>query len=277
MQVHHLSCFTMCPPLGRVIINDVGRMVCHCLLVESSAGLVLVDTGIGKSEQEDLRATLGRRFAAMAGARGDPELAAVRQVVRLGLDPADVRHIIVTHLDLDHAGGIPDFPGAKVHVYQPELDAARARATLLERERYRPHQLAGADLVGHPADGEGDDWYGFRAVRPLPGLVDIALVPLLGHSRGHCGIAVRARQGWLLHCGDAYFHTGEVAAGRPRCSLGLRIFQRIIATDNTARQANQARLRALARTQGSEVQLFCAHDPREFDAFATQPPARLFA
>lgn len=32
----------------------------------------------------------------------------------------DVRHIVLTHLDLDHAGGLPDFPHAKVHVHATE-------------------------------------------------------------------------------------------------------------------------------------------------------------
>ncbi len=29
------------------------------------------------------------------------------------------------------------------------------------------------------------------------------LVPLFGHTRGHCGVAVRTEQGWLFHAGDA--------------------------------------------------------------------------
>ncbi len=35
---------------------------------------------------------------------------------RLGYSINDVRHIILTHLDLDHAGGLHDFPNAAVHV-----------------------------------------------------------------------------------------------------------------------------------------------------------------
>ncbi|WP_223281445.1 MBL fold metallo-hydrolase [Streptomyces antnestii] len=37
---------------------------------------------------------------------------AVRQVAALGYDIEDVRHIVLTHLDLDHAGGLRDFPPA---------------------------------------------------------------------------------------------------------------------------------------------------------------------
>ena len=41
-------------------------------------------------------------------------------------------------------------------------------------------------------------------------------MPLVGHSRGHTGIAIHGDEGWLLHCGDAYFHHGEVATP-PAC------------------------------------------------------------
>jgi hypothetical protein len=42
----------------------------------------------------------------------------------------------------------------------------------------------------------GDTWYGFQGIRPIKGLDnDLAFVPLLGHSAGHCGVAVRNAQG----------------------------------------------------------------------------------
>ena len=52
LKIHHLNCGTMCPhgaPFinGHGKITDNGHMVCHCLLIESNDGLVLVDTGFG--------------------------------------------------------------------------------------------------------------------------------------------------------------------------------------------------------------------------------------
>ena len=60
--------------------------------------------------------------------RFDPRLTAMRQIERLGFSPREVRHIVMTHLDFDHTGGIEDFPWAAVHVSARELDAA-SRAT----------------------------------------------------------------------------------------------------------------------------------------------------
>ena len=77
--------------------------------------------------------------------------------------------------------------------------------------RYRPAQLSGVANWA-PVHPGGEDWFGFKAVRALPGTRDdVLLVPLPGHSRGHCGVAIRTPSGWLLHCGDAYFHRAEVA------------------------------------------------------------------
>ncbi len=270
MRVHHLNAGTMCPILGRSLNRDA-KMVCHCLLVETGDGLVLVDSGFGLGDLADPTRKLGRPFATIVRPRTDPEETAIRQVERLGFRAADVRHIVVTHLDLDHAGGIPDFPGASVHCYRPEHVAATAPPTFNERHRYKPHQFGGARFVVHEPDGEGDRWFGFQAVKPLAGL-DLALVPLVGHTRGHAGVAVRSDAGWLLHCGDAYFHSEEMSVAQPRCPALLRAFQRIMAVDDAARRQNQARLRELVKSHGAEIRLFCAHDPSEFAEMSAKPP-----
>ncbi len=99
----------------------------------------------------------------------------------------------------------------------------------------------------------------------LPGIdPEIVLVPLLGHSAGHSAIAVRDGDGWVLHCGDAYFHRGQVETP-PHCPPALRAFQAAMAVDNSARTANTERLRELGREHGDEVRIFCAHDPVELD------------
>jgi glyoxylase-like metal-dependent hydrolase (beta-lactamase superfamily II) len=269
MRVHHISAGTLCPRVG-------ARMVCHCLVVESNDGLVLVDTGMGLADLAAPGQRLGRAFAAVVRPSLDPAGTAVRRVEALGFEAADVRHILVTHLDLDHAGGIPDFPGATVHAYRPEHGAAQARATYNERNRYKPGQWQGAKWALHDADGQGEGWFGFTAVKPLAGL-DIAIVPLVGHTRGHAGIAVRDDSGWLLHCGDAYFDAGEMNVDAPTCPWHMRAFQRIIAVDDAARRANQDRLRALVRDHGSEVRVFSAHDSSELTRLAVSAPPRVAA
>ena len=139
MKIHHLNCGTMCPYGGRLISGEGGltgaRIVCHCLLIEAGDSLVLIDTGLGTGDVAHPYRTLGIPFTAGFGVQADPRETAVAQIRELGLDPADVRQIACTHLDLDHAGGLPDFPDAEVHVFAPERDAA-VRPSLRERLRY---------------------------------------------------------------------------------------------------------------------------------------------
>ncbi len=91
-----------------------GHGVIHCLLVDTGDGLALVDTGWGLRDCTDPSPAV-RQFADLVGSSRDVTETAVRQVARLGYDPADVRHIFLTHLHLDHAGGLPDLPQATVH------------------------------------------------------------------------------------------------------------------------------------------------------------------
>lgn len=250
----------MCPGAGRLRLVP-RELVAHCLLVETDDRLVLVDTGFGVDDLLQGMRRLGPS-PLLLGVRRDLDLTALHQVRALGHSPDDVTDIVLTHLDLDHAGGLSDFPGARVHVRGEELAAAR-RPSLQERARYVPAQWAhGPRWVEHTAGG--DTWFGFDSVSATGG--DVVMVPLPGHTRGHTGVAVRRPEGgWLLHAGDAYFHAGDKEQPR-RCPPGLRVFQRAMAIDNSARLRNLARVQQLHREHPDEVTVFCAHDKSELDA-----------
>ncbi len=79
------------------------------------------------------------------------------------------------------------------------------------------------------------------------------------------GLGVRTDDGWLLHCGDAYFYRGAMDVDEPHCTPGLKIFQQLVVTQRAARNTNQKRLRELKRDHGKEVNLFCSHDHVELE------------
>lgn len=261
-RIHHLNCGSMAPVAGGRLMP--GRMVAHCLLIERADGLVLVDAGFGTADLLHPGKRLGRGFVRMVGPSLDPAETAVAQVRGLGFDPRDVRDVVLTHLDLDHAGGIGDFPTARVHVHATELEAAQ-HPKLRERGRYRSDQWShGPNWIPHVE--RGDDWFGLRSVKAVAD--DVLLVPLHGHSRGHSGVAVRRPEGgWLLHAGDSYFFHGETATP-PTFHRGLSGFQTVVQADKEARLANQERLRELRLRHGHEVRIFSAHDPVEYDELA---------
>jgi len=251
----------MCPRGARMLAGEGGllattRLVCHCLLIEGAEGLVLIDTGFGLDDVRRPR-QLGLAFTMLVRPVLDAQETAHSQIRGLGFDPGDVRHIIATHLDLDHAGGLPDFPAAEVHLLGRELEAA-LHPGLRERQRYiAAHWSHGPRWVQH--EPGGDRWFGFESVRVLPDSdQEILLIPLPGHTVGHTGVAVRRGDRWLLHCGDAYFHHGEVETP-PHCPPGMRAFEAVNQLDGEARRHNVERLRELAQRHGGEVELLCSH------------------
>ena len=249
MRVHHLNCGTMRTP-GL-------RLVTHVLLLETGAGLVLVDSGIGLADIADPRDRLGP-YRHVARPALDPAETAVHQLRRLGHDPDDVTDIVVTHLDFDHIGGAADFPHARVHLTADEWNAAHARRSLLERGRYRPAGWSHDPRVV-TYDKATDSWRGF-AVQPLEGVDDVALVPLPGHTRGHAAVAVNTGERWILHAGDAFYHRNALSGGRE--PLLSRLQERMVAHDWARVKANHA---ALGAVGDADVLVVNAHDPVLFD------------
>jgi glyoxylase-like metal-dependent hydrolase (beta-lactamase superfamily II) len=188
---------------------------------------------------------------------------AARRIERLGFAREDVRHVFVTHLDSDHAGGLADFPEAQVHVLEAEYQAAMSPRSAMEKQRYRPAQWRhGPRWVRHTPGGER--WFGFRSVRAIDERTpEVLVIPLEGHTRGHAAVAVAdGKGGWVLHAGDSYFHRAEMDTP-PSCPRILDMVQKVDEEDAAARRWNQERLRYLARAEKERVRIFCAHDPVE--------------
>lgn len=270
LRVHHLNCGCMCP-LGGALFDGYSRgltasVVCHCLLIETATnGLILVDTGFGQRDV-DHPERLSRFFRTFNNIQLEHRFTALEQLRLMGFRPNDVRHILLTHLDFDHAGGLQDFPNARVHVMHQELNHATLANGWIERRRFLPAQWRDvSDWQLYAPDG--DTWFGFDSVRALFGAEeeDILLVPLRGHTAGHAGIAIRTAEGWKLHAGDAYFHHDEVHLPKRRCPPGMHFYQTLMDTDRQARLHNQQRLRQLVAADGATVNVFCSHDARELE------------
>jgi glyoxylase-like metal-dependent hydrolase (beta-lactamase superfamily II) len=271
MRIHHLNGGTMRPFGGR-LIDGTGsplrraEMVCHCLLIELDSGLVLVETGIGEQSVLRPKEWLGRKFLRLTNPVLELEETTAYQVEALGFRREDVRDIVLTHLDLDHAGGLADFPHARVHVYAEELRALEGAHPAPERFRYKAPQFQHGPRWETYADF-GESWFGFDAVRELTGLPpEILLVPLAGHTRGHAGVAIDTGDGWLLSAGDSYYHPGKLDPVRPHQPLGISIFEGCVQTLPGPRVENQQRLRELVRDHGDEVTAFSAHNTAELRA-----------
>ena len=255
MKVHHLNCGTMHPPRSP-------HCVCHVLLIETDSGLVLVDAGFGLEDCADPAERVGPvRF--ITRPVFVPTETAAHQLDQLGFRREDVRHIVLTHLDTDHVGGIADFPDAKIHVTAAEAFALTALPTRREKVRYGRQQWAAErSIVEHNPDGEA--WRGFAAAKELDEIASgIVLVLLPGHTRGHACVAVDAGSRWVLHCGDAFYHYGTLDGTHVPRSLWA--METAVAFDRKRMHDNHARLAELYRQAEPDLLIVSAHDSALFE------------
>lgn len=259
MKVHHINCGII---QGLHVCGE--HLICHCLLIETeNSGLILVDTGLGVQDLIDPVPRLGKAFSWIyARPKLDTSLAAIIQIKSMGFDPKDVRHIILTHMDLDHVGGLVDFPNALIHVHEAEFETAMKGTNMKDKHRYMAKMWAHNPKFITYSDS-GEKWNGFDSIRQLKELPpEILLIPTLGHTRGHTAVAIEQGGKWMVHAGDAYFDHREIHNNTRHCSPLLEAFQFINQTDRKLRLYNQERLRNLVHSN-PDIKIFCAHNPFE--------------
>jgi glyoxylase-like metal-dependent hydrolase (beta-lactamase superfamily II) len=131
----------------------------------------------------------------------DSQEAAIKQIQRLGYRPEDLMHIILTHMHLDHSGGLPDFPLAKVHVYKKEYDVFINRKGFLSAAYIKRNIAHQPDFILY--EDTNEKWFDFDAIRLIGFEPEMYFIPLLHHTLGLCGVAIKTDTGWHFHCANA--------------------------------------------------------------------------
>ncbi len=266
MKIHHLNCGSFCPlshPLLNRAVPELDRfnLVCHCLLIESDQGLILVDTGLGLQDvRAHSRMAINFSFNRIAKPKLDLEETAFIQISKLGFNPLDVKHIIVTHFDADHIGGLADFPLAKVHVLKDEWLAAQTPKSAREKARYRQIRCdQNKDVKVY--ETRGDLWHGFKRVQNLEGIdPSIYLVSLPGHTRGHAGVYIE-QENPLFFAGDAFMLQTQLKNGKS--PLALELYNRLAHEDLQLAKETLLKLQDIDQ-QEPQISVFCSHDRGQF-------------
>lgn len=150
---------------------------------------ILIDSGIGKGKLTDKqKRNLGVRS----------ETKVEESLAELGLTPADIDIVLMTHLHNDHAAGLTGwkgeelvsvFPNAEIHVSQVEWDEMR-NPNIRSRNTYWKENW---EPVQHQVKTFESQ------VEVLPG---VEMVHTGGHSDGHCIVKLTQNGETLLHMGD---------------------------------------------------------------------------
>jgi glyoxylase-like metal-dependent hydrolase (beta-lactamase superfamily II) len=204
-------------------------------ILQNAHRTVLVDTGFGP------------RAAAERGRELDVD--PITALARVGVDPASINDVILTHLHYDHAGNMDRLPAARFHVQESEVAFATGRC-MCERFMRFPFDVEDVvTLVRHTFA----DRVRFHAgdAYPLPG-ISLHLLP--GHTAGIQAVRVLTPRGVVLLASDVTHYYANF----------LRRSPFVLTVDAAATLRSYESLISIA---GGYERVIPGHDPRIRDLY----------
>src|SRR4051794_28529479 len=183
------------------------------LVEHPTAGRILVDVGLHPSVAVDPKQNFGRLNAWALKPDMDANQAVPAQLRALGIEPSSIGTIVMTHLHVDHASAMSEFPGATFLFSKREWEAASdggPRDGYIQRQYdhafdYRTIDFEGGDYVDSFATfGRAIDVFGDGSVR---------CVYTPGHTLGHMSVVLRLRSREVVIAADAAYTRSTLAHG----------------------------------------------------------------
>ena len=219
----------------------------YAFAIEHPEGVIVVDTGETSRVSEPgyfPRWSPFFRFAVRE--RVEPEEEIGPRLARLGIGPADIRTVVMTHLHTDHAGGLHHFPDSEILVSRGELDYATGLPGRLRGYVNKPWPAwFDPTAIDLPPVRLGP----FPQSLPLTAAGDVTLVPIPGHTPGQIGVLVQDGDLSVFLAGDASYTQDAMLRGKVDG----------VGADEHAERLTHERIRAYAAT--TPTVYLVAHDP----------------
>jgi len=181
----------------RAYVGQHRDLTASCYLIRHGDTYMLWDTGIPKS-------ALNHVPDPKQGLDAVLSVTIVDQLAKIGVKPAQIALIGISHYHFDHTGQAADFPQAKLLEGKGDIDDLRARND--DRAAPLAHWLKEGGTLD-PVVGDKD----------IFGDGSVVMIDLPGHTPGHHGLLVKlAHKGYVLLSGDVtHFATNYEANGIP--------------------------------------------------------------
>jgi N-acyl homoserine lactone hydrolase len=230
----------------------------YAFAIEHPEGVIVVDTGeTARVSEPGYLPRWSPFFRFAVRERVEPEEEIGPQLERLGIQPGDVRMVVLTHLHTDHAGGLHHFPNTRILVSRTEMEYATGLRGRLRGyvnkpwpSWFRPTMI---DLRPVPFGP-------FPASLRLTEAGDVNLVPVPGHSPGQLGVLVEDGDHSVFLAGDSSYTEDAMLRGAVD-GVGL---------DEAAERRTHERIRAYAAT--TPTVYLVAHDPETAIRLAERRP-----
>lgn len=237
---------------------------CHALvaLIEHpSRGFMLWDAGYAPRVLEALRAWPFRIYNYIMPLQLDPKLVAATQLRQLGVEPATLKYVIVSHFHLDHIGGLADFPQAKFIADADAIESVIGVSGVAALQKgFIPLLLPGDFIqrvqpIYHFA---GPEVAPFGRSHDLFGDGSLLLIRLPGHARGQIGLLAHTATGPLLLAADGAWLSRSIREQRGPGAPGY-----LIADNARELDATLAKLHQFAQ-RNPEVMILPTHCPESY-------------
>jgi N-acyl homoserine lactone hydrolase len=176
--------------------------------IEHRDGVILVDAGASAAAKRLPRWHPYFRNAVRFDI--EPEQEAGPQLRAIGIGAGDVRRVVLTHLHIDHDGGLAAFPASEILVSPGELRRASGIAGRIRG--YLPQRWP-ADFDPQPLVLDGGPYGPFERSRRLTADGAIVAVATPGHTPDHLSVIVEDGDKAIFIAGDASYSEATMLAG----------------------------------------------------------------